>query len=133
MAKAKKINESNENLSAYGYKGVKIKRYDLEDVSWLLSKPIPFENRFYFIFFGFDNWSTIASNIYNINMERREKPVSSTGGYSSKRHLISPISIKLSNFLLILSGFNEDNLVSNIEFHIDKNLIAPRFQIFWPF
>ena len=51
MAKAKKINESNENLSAYGYKGVRIKRYDLEDVSWLLSKPIPFENRFYFIFF----------------------------------------------------------------------------------
>lgn len=64
-------------------------------------------------------------------MERREKPVSSTGGYSSKRHLISPISIKLSNFLLILSGFNEDNLVSNIEFHIDKNLIAPRFKNFF--
>lgn len=82
-------------------------------------------NRYYFIFYGFNNWTSIVESIYNLSMS--EKPILLSGGDSFKRHLVSPIELKLLNFLLILADFNEQWLLDNTVFNVDKKYIAPAF------
>lgn len=50
-----------------------------------------------------------------------------SGGDSAKRHLVSPMSIKLHTFLLLLAQFNRSLLVNNILFNIDKKFLIPQF------
>lgn len=50
-----------------------------------------------------------------------------SGGDSSRRHLVSPLSIRLHTFLLILSNLNQKYLLKNVLFNIEKKFIQPQF------
>lgn len=98
------------------------------DISYLFLNGVGNDREIIFIFIGFNNWHTIIATIYSITLEEtKSHGVVISGGDSSKRHLVSPMSIKLHSFLLILANFNRDILVNNVLFNIDKKFIIPQF------
>lgn len=92
----------------------------------------PREKDSIFIFLGLNSWHTLTKNIFLTGLQMNEGVncgVVISGGDSSKRHLVSPLSIKLHSFLLRLTGFNTDWLVNNVLYNIDKKFLVPQFNL----
>lgn len=92
---------------------------------------LPSETDSIFILCEFNSWHYITKNIFLTGLHMKEGEncgVVISGGDSSKRHLVSTLSIKLHSFLLRLTGFNTDWLVNNVLFNIDKFLV-PLFNL----
>lgn len=80
------------------------------------------------IFCGFGNWHSITKSINDVSLLiNSQKGVVISGGDPTKRHLVSPISMKLHTFLLLLAHFDLSFLVNNILFNIDKKFLIPQF------
>lgn len=81
------------------------------------------------LYCGFENWHSIIKSINYISSKIKPEfgGIVISGGDSSKRHLVSPISIKLHSFLLLLANFNKPFLVNNILFNIEKKFLIPQF------
>lgn len=126
----RKYDEKALNLSNGNHKSISFKTITLEELSLKLSTPSYSINNNYYIFIGFDSWHSIVKDIYNYGINHNHQGISITGGDSSKRHLCSPVSIKIDTFLLILSSFNEDLLLNNNLFPLrgDKKLIIPNLK-----
>ena len=98
------------------------------DISCYMSNGLANDRETIYILSGFDNWHSVTATIHSISLkEKGDHGVVISGGDSSKRHLVSPMSIKLHTFLLILALFNRDFLVNNVLFNIDKKFIIPQF------
>lgn len=80
-----------------------------------------------FIFVDFKCWHDIVSDIFNISYSTTNSAIVISGGDTSKRHLVNDISIKLHHFLFLLADGDEDFLVRNVIFNIDKKYLAPKF------
>lgn len=93
---------------------------------------LPSERDSIFILCEFNSWHYITKNIFLTGLQMNEGEncgVVISGGDSSKRHLVSPLSIKLHSFLLRLTGFNSDWLVNNVLYNIDKKFLVPQFNL----
>lgn len=64
-----------------------------------------------------------------MSLGSNDKGVVISGGDSSKRHLVSPLSLKLHTYLLILSNFDQQFLVENVLFNIDNKFLIPQFNL----
>lgn len=85
------------------------KRSDLNDMKFV-----------YFIFVDFSCWGDIVSqSMKNFN-------ISISGGDTSKRHLLSDVSVRLNFLILIFTGLNLDFVNKHLLFNtVDKKFIAP--------
>ena len=101
----------------------------ITDISVFLRNGLTFHSEWLFIFCGFNNWHTIIATIHSSSLEGSpsNEGIVISGGDTSKRHLVSPMSIKLHTFLFLLAGFDITFLVNNIVFNIDKKLLTPQF------
>ncbi len=120
--------DENLNYASGIHKYIHFNILTLDELALNLSTPNYAIKNVYYIFIGFSSWHSIVKDIYNYGINQNQKGITITGGDSSKRHLASPISIKLHMFLLILSRFNEELLINNNLFHTDKKLIIPNFK-----
>ena len=99
----------------------------IDDISSWMMNGVSDERDTIFIFSGFNNWHSVTATIHSITLKKGDQGVVISGGDSSKRHLVSPLSIKLHTFLLIITHFNRDILVNNVLFNIEKKFIIPQF------
>lgn len=76
-------------------------------------------NRIFCAFIKHDNWHWIAAKFFN------DYNIFISGGDVSKRHMVSPVSINLHFFLLILCKANRSLLRRMLLFSIDKQLLIP--------
>lgn len=83
-----------------------------------------------FILMDFYSWHSITKTIYSTTLEMdMGAGVVISGGDSSKRHLVSPLSIKLHTFLLVLTNFNINKLRGCVIFNLDKKYVIPQFNL----
>jgi hypothetical protein len=85
------------------------------------------KTKYIFIFVDFKCWHDIVSDIFNISYRTTNSAIVISGGDTSKRHLVNDISIKLHYFLFLLANGDEDFLVRNVIFNLDKKYLAPKF------
>jgi hypothetical protein len=87
------------------------------------------QQRVLIVFLNFINWHDIVSNIFNISLNFNPKGIVISRDDSSKRHLVSPLSIKLNSTLLTLSDLDDNFFFNNNLFNIDKKFIIPQFTL----
>lgn len=100
----------------------------INEISLLMISGLPNKKEIFYIFTGFSFWHSVTATINSITLEQiGDHGVVIYGGDTSKRHLVSPMSIKFHTFLFNLAGFDRDLLVNNVIFNIDKKFIIPQF------
>ena len=111
----------------FSYNILHFKYISIKDFTYKLSEGLNVNSNTIYLFCGFKDWHSIVLNIFNESLILKNKGLMLSGGDPSKRHMVSPLLIKLNLYLLALFNLNQDVLIKNILFNINKKYLTPQF------